>query len=157
MPKTKMQNIVFTLITAFFMVYLMTVYNIAIISSNGLSNETFIVAFKSFYIEYPVAVLVAFFIGTPLAKRLAFRVVDPKKDNSFFIILFIQVFTVCIMVSLMSMFILFTKYSIDSNFVCTYITMVCKNFVMALPLQIFIVGPIVRNLFRLMFKGQLQK
>lgn len=157
MPKTKIQNIVFTLITALFMVYLMTVYNIAINSSNGLSNETFIIALKSFYIEYPVAVLVAFFIGTPLAKRLAFRVVDPKKDNNFFVILFIQVFTVCIMVSLMSMFILFTKQSIDSNFICTYITMVCKNFVMALPLQIFIVGPIVRNLFRLMFKKQLQE
>ena len=157
MPKTKVQNIVFTLITALLMVYLMTVYNIAINSSDGLTNETLLMALTSFYIEYLVAVLVAFFIGTLLAKRLAFKVVDPKKDNNFFIILFIQIFTVCIMVALMSMFILFTKQSIDSNFICTYITLVCKNFIMALPLQIFLVGPVVRKLFRLIFKKQLQE
>ena len=41
MPKTKLQNIIFTLIMAFVMVYAMVCYNIAL-DKGGMTNEIFL-------------------------------------------------------------------------------------------------------------------
>lgn len=155
MPKTKFQNFVFTLITAALMAYLMIVYSIAINSPTGLVNAVFLEAAKEFLIEGIIVFLLAFFIAGNLAKKLAFRIVNPKKDNNMLVILTIQTFTVCIMVTLMSIYALFAQHLINTNVIGNYITLVCKNFIMAYPLQIFIVGPIARNIFRLLFKNAL--
>ena len=90
-----------------------------------------------------------------LQKKLAFRIVNPKEDNKMFIILSIQTFTVLTMVGLMSIYALFAQHLINNNIVCNYIVLYCKNFIMAYPLQIFLVGPFVRNIFRIIFKTQL--
>ena len=44
MPKTRLQNIIFTLIMAFVMVYAMVCYNIAL-DKGGMTNEIFLLAF----------------------------------------------------------------------------------------------------------------
>lgn len=90
-----------------------------------------------------------------MQKKLAFRIVNPKEDKQIFIILIIQTFTVLVMVCLMSIYVLFAQHLINSNFICNYIVLYCKNFIMAYPLQIFFVGPLARNLFRIIFKKQL--
>ncbi len=156
MPKTKFQNLIFTLMTAVLMVYCMIVYSVAINSSAGLINQTFLIALKEFPIEGIIVFLLAYFIASPIAKKLAFRIVNPKEDNKMFIILSIQTFTVLTMVGLMSIYALFAQHLINSNIVCNYIVLYCKNFIMAFPLQIFFVGPLVRNIFRIIFKKQLQ-
>lgn len=69
-----------------------------------------------------------------------------------FVILSIQTFTVLTMAGLMSFYALFAQNLINANVVCNYIVLYCKNFIMAYPLQIFFVGPLVRNIFRLIFK-----
>lgn len=99
--------------------------------------------------------MLAFFVASPIAKKLAFRIVNPKEDNKMFVILSIQTFTV--LVGLMSIYALFTQHLINSNIVCNYLILYCKNFIMAYPLQIFFVGPLVRNIFRIMFKKQLKQ
>ena len=157
MPKTKFQNLIFTLMTAILMAYCMIVYSVAINSSEGLINQTFLIALKEFPIEGIIVFLLAFFIASPIAKKLAFRIVNPKEDNKMFIILSIQTFTVLTMVGLMSIYALFAQHLINSNIVCNYIVLYCKNFIMAYPLQIFFVGPLVRNIFRIIFKKQLQQ
>ena len=48
MPKTKFQNFVFTLMTALLMAYFMIVYSIDINSTEGLVNQTFLIALKEF-------------------------------------------------------------------------------------------------------------
>ena len=151
MPKTKFQNFIFTLMTAVLMVYCMTVYNIAVNSSEGLINQTFLIALKDFPIELIIAFFLAYFFASPIAKKIAFRIVNPKKDNKMFVILSIQTFTVLIMVGLMSIYALFRQHLINSNVICNYIVLYSKNFIMAYPLQIFFVGPIVRNSFKLIF------
>ncbi len=45
MPKTRFQSIIFTLITAWLMVYGMTLYNI-VLSGVEFENTTFIIALK---------------------------------------------------------------------------------------------------------------
>lgn len=157
MPKTKFQNFIFTLMTAILMAYSMIVYSVAINSSDGLVNQTFLIALKEFPIEGTIVFVLAYFIASPIAKKLAFRIVNPKTDNKMFIILSIQTFTVLIMVGLMSVYALFAQHLINSNIVCNYIVLYCKNFIMAYPLQVFFVGPLVRNVFRLIFKKQLQQ
>ena len=156
MPKTKFQNFVFTLMTAVLMAYCMIVYSIAINAYEGLTNQTFLLALKEFPIEGIIVFLLAFFIASPIAKKLAFRIVNPHQDNKMFIILSIQTFTVLIMVGLMSIYALFINHLINNNLICNYIVLYCKNFIMAYPLQIFFVGPLVRNIFKIIFKKQLQ-
>ena len=154
MPKTKFQNFIFTLMTAILMAYTMIVYSIATNSSIGLVNKTFLIALKEFPIEGIIVFILAFFIASPVAKKLAFRIVNPKDDNKMFIILSIQTFTVLIMVGLMSIYALFAQHLVNDNVICNYIILYCKNFIMAYPLQIFFVGPLVRNIFRIIFKQQ---
>ena len=156
MPKTKFQNFIFTIMTATLMAYCMIVYNEAINSSVGLINQTFIKALKEFPIEGIIVFLLAFFVANPIAKKLAFRTVNTKNDNKIFIVLSIQTFTVLTMVGLMSIYALFQQHLINSNIICNYIVLYCKNFIMAFILQIFFIGPLVRNIFRIIFKNQLQ-
>lgn len=157
MPKTKFQNFIFTLITAILMAYAMIVYSVAINSSEGLVNKTFLIAIKEFPIEGIIVFVLAFFVASPIAKKIAFRIVNPKVDNKMFIILSIQTFTVLVMVGLMSIYALFAQHLINDNVICNYIVLYCKNFIMAYPLQIFFVGPLVRNVFKIIFKKQLQQ
>ena len=157
MPKTKFQNFIFTLMTAILMAYFMIVYSIAINSENGLVNKTFFIALMEFPLEAIIVFLLAFFIASPIAKKLAFRIVNPKADNKMLVILSIQTFTVLTMVGLMSIYALFARQLINGNIICNYMILYCKNFIMAYPLQIFFVGPFVRNIFRIIFERQLKQ
>ncbi len=151
MPKTKFQNFVFTLLTAILMGYFMIVYNIAIHSSS-FTNKTFLIALKEFPFEFIIVFILAYFVASPIAKKQAFKIVNLKEDNKMFVILSIQTFTALIMVGLMSVYALFNQHLINSNIICNYIVIYCKNFMMAYPLQVFFVGPFVRKCFKIIFK-----
>lgn len=156
MPKTKFQDFIFTLITAILMAYSMIVYNVALNSETVLVNQTFLIALKEFPFEGLIVFILAYFVASPIAKKLAFKIVNPKTDNKIFIILSIQTFTVLFMVGLMSIYALFTQNLINSNIICNYILLYCKNFIMAYPLQVFFIGPLARKIFKLFFKKQLR-
>lgn len=114
MLKTKFQDYIFTLMMVIFMAYSMIVYNIAINSSTGLVNQTFLIALKEFSLESIIVLILAYFFASPIAKKLAFRIVNPDKDNKMFIILSIQIFTVLVMVGLMGIYALFTQHLIHN-------------------------------------------
>ena len=64
MPKTKFQEVIFTIMMVFVMVYAMICYNIAL-NIGGMSNEVFLSAFHELVIMGPIAfVLDFFFVGT---------------------------------------------------------------------------------------------
>lgn len=150
MPNTKLESFIFTFITAWLMVYGMTVYNMAL-STSGLYNKYFFIALENMWIEFIVVFLCAFFVVPSIARKLAFKIVEPR-DRPIFIILCIQVFTVLIMVTIITAFIVIFHNGLTSQFVSMYIKSFCLNFVMAMPLQIFIVGPIARKFFRIIFR-----
>ena len=56
MPKTRLQNIIFTLIMAFVMVYAMVCYNIAL-DKGGMTNEIFLLAFHEMPIMWPLSLI----------------------------------------------------------------------------------------------------
>ncbi len=150
MPKTKFESAVFTAITAFFMVYIMTIYNV-VLSSEQFTNYTFLTAIKGMWIEYIIIGLCAYFITGKLAPFFAFRIVT-KDTRGIYIVFAIQTFMVIFQVAFASILGVFHSYGFTKNFIPNYLMVYCKNFLLAFPLQLLVVGPLSRNIFRLLFK-----
>ena len=150
MPKTKFESVFFTAVTAWIMVYIMTLYN-TVLAMGSFSNSTFLTALKGMWIEYVIIFLCAFFISSHIAKKLAFRVVKAH-DRPIAIIFAIQIFTVVCQVALASIIGVYHGYGFTAEFIPNYIVTYCRNFVMALPVQLFIAGPISRAIFRAIFR-----
>lgn len=149
MPKTRGESIFFTAITAWMMVYVMTLYN-TVLASRSFTNATFLIALKNMWIEYIIIGLLAYFVSGHLAKMCAFRVVKPG-DRPIFIIFAIQTFTVIWQVTFASFIGVYHEYGFTVNFISDYMITYCKNFIMAFPLQLIIAGPLARLIFRTIF------
>ena len=61
MPKNKFQEVIFTIIMVFFMVYAMICYNIAL-NIGGMKNEVFLSAFHELIIMGPIAFILDFYV-----------------------------------------------------------------------------------------------
>lgn len=154
MPKTKFESVVFTAVTAWTMVYIMTLYN-KVLDSGSFTNDTFRIALQAMWGEYVLSFLCAFFISSRVSKVFAFRIVQPG-DRPIAVIFAIQVFTVVSQVALMSILGVFERFGVTNQFIPNYIYNYCLNFLMALPAQLLISGPIARALFRLLFRRGVQ-
>lgn len=152
MPKTKFQNIVFTIIMAVIMVYGMIVYNVAL-NTGGVTNRTFILALHELYIMAPIAFVLEFFIVEKLATKLAFTFMRPT-DRPQFITYAISTMIVCIMCPTMSLIatLLFKEPSLGA-----WVQTFGMNMPMALIWQLLFCGPLVRLIFRTLFHKQLKK
>ena len=150
MPKTKLESVIFTAITAWIMVYIMTLYNTAL-AMGSFTNSTFAIALKGMWIEFIIIFLCAYFISSHVAKYFAFRVAMPG-DRPTVISLMIQVFTVVSQVALASILGVYHGYGFTNQFIPNYLVTYCKNFIIALPVQLFIAGPVARLVFRTIFR-----
>lgn len=151
MPKTKLQSVIFTAIMVFFMVFCMTVYTVAL-GAGGLTYMTFAIAIKEMWIEYVIVYILALFVVSPLALKLAFRSINPKEDKPIFVTLSIQCMTVCLMVPTITLIVTFIHNGFNANWFTSWITTAVKCFPMALCLQLFFVGPLVRHIFAFLMK-----
>ena len=150
MPQTKPQSIVFTAITAWLMVYFMTLYN-TVLASGSFTNSTFLTALQSMWLEFVIIFLCAFFISSHAANFLTGRIIHPGYPV-LARILFTQTFTVVCQVALASILGVWHSGGLNAQFIPNYLTVYCKNFVMALPLQLLLVGPVARWIFRLIYQ-----
>ena len=116
-----------------------------------MKNRKFLIALKGMWIEFIIIFLCAYFISSHVAKYFAFRVVQPG-DRPIAIIFAIQIFTVVSQVALASILGVYHGYGFTSQFIPDYLTTYCKNFIMALPVQLFIAGPVARLIFRVIFR-----
>ena len=153
MPKTKFQGIIFTMMMVFAMVFVMTVYNISI-ETGGLQYATFEQAILDMWPVYIFAFIIENFIVGRLAKKLAFRIVSPKEDKPIFVILATSSFMVCLMAPTMSMFTTIIHHGFVIDLLVLWLTALFKNFLMALCIQTFFVGPLIRLIFRSLFKRE---
>ena len=153
MPKTKFQDFVYTLIMVIVMVYGMVCYNISL-NVRGLQNFVFLEALKELPIMGTAAFLLEFFVIGKLSQKLAFRLIDPKKEKPIFIVLAISSIIVCLMCPIMSLIgtSLLGNGSISTLFARWLQTLVL-NFPMAFFYQIFYAGPFVRWIFKKIFKN----
>ena len=123
MPKNKFQEVIFTIIMVFFMVYAMICYNISL-NIGGMSNEVFLSAFHELIIMGPIAFILDFFI----VSKLAF------------------------MCPLMSLAATILFKNAGSQFIAVWIQTTAMNFPAAFFWQLIYAGPIVRFIFRHIFK-----
>lgn len=155
MPETKKETVIFTAITVWIMVYIMTLYN-NVWNTGVFTNGSFLNALTGMWVEFAIIFFCAYFISSRVAKYFAFRIVR-QTDRPIIIIFAIQIFTVVSQVALASILGVYHGYGFTDQFIPDYLITYCRNFVMALPVQLFIAGPVARNLFRLMFRREGRK
>lgn len=157
MPQTKFQDFIYTIIMVIVMVYAMVCYNVAV-NIGGLSNSVFLIALKELPIMGVIAFLLEFFLIGKVSQKLAFRLVNPKEDKPIFVILTISSIIVCFMCPIMS-FIGSTFFNFNgiTNVFSNWIKTTVLNFPMALCWQIFYAGPLVRLIFKKIFKKRFEE
>lgn len=152
MGETKFQKIIFTLMMCFSMVLGMTIYNM--ILNEGFNAQLFNNLLKDFWLGFFVALLLDVFVVGKIAKPIAFRIVKPTKTTKpIKIILAISICMVVGMVLFMSMYGAIVAVGFNSTALKIYPLCIARNFIMALPLNLLIVSPLVRLSFNKMFSN----
>lgn len=150
MPKNKFQEVIFTIIMVFVMVYAMICYNI-VLNTGAMTNQVFLSAFHELTFMGPIAFVLDFFIVSKLAFACANRMVDFRSCHPFSMILAISVASVAFMCPMMSFFAtLFFKHA-GNQFIAVWLQTTFMNFPVAFFWQLIYAGPIVRFIFRHIF------
>ena len=101
----------------------------------------------------PIAFILDFFIIGHIAKKLAFKIVNPAKDNPFFLVLAISAISVIFMCPLMSLAATLIFKNAGVEIISVWLETTALNFPMALLLAVvFFAGPIVRFIFQTYFQ-----
>lgn len=156
MPETKFQDFIFSIMMVILMVFAMVTYNIAL--GNGeLSNELFLEVLKALPLTCLIAFLIEFLFVGKIVHKITFKILDIKKSQPIFITLMISCLTVAFMCPIMTLVanLLFEFESWENLFV-NWIQTWTLSFPMALFWQVFYAGPLVRFLFRKIFKNELK-
>ena len=147
MQKSKLQSLIFTIVMAFFMVYGMICYNIAL-NIGGMTNQVFVMAFHELVIMWPVAIILELFIVEKLSLKLTLRCVDQNASKLSFMIVMCSMI-VCLMCPMMSFVATLLFKNAGKEIIAVWLQTTVFNFPMALAWQIFFVGPLVRNMFKM--------
>lgn len=100
MPKTKFQDLTFTVIMVLIFVYVMTFYNAGM--ENGVTFSTFGYALKNMWVEVIGAFIAQRYIASKIVKKLVARIFD-KNDKPVFKLLATAGFTVSLMAPIMTL------------------------------------------------------
>ena len=163
MGKTRGEKIVFGILMSVTMAIGMEACNVAIkmgynTMPGGLSNmvnQVFPDALVEASTMWIFVFLFSILWGNRLGHALAAKVIRPEQDNPFFITLMISSCTVMIMCPSMSLIATIIFIGVDAQFLANWFATVYHNFAMALLWQLFFAGPVVRLLFRTLFRKQL--
>jgi hypothetical protein len=158
LPATKKESVCFGIMMCFGMVFVMTFYNLLLIGKREIPFKD---VFFEFIIGFAIALLLDLFIVGPGAKKVALKLpIDKSKKLS--IIIAISTCMVVGMAFFMSFFGMALTYMHNgltgSSFLINYLAIFIKNFLVAYPLQLIIIGPLVRFLFiKFVSKNQIVK
>ena len=151
MPKNKFQEVIFTIIMVFFMVYAMICYNI-VLNTGAMTNSVFLSAFRELTFMGPIAFVLDFFLVSKLAFACANRMVNFRNCHPFSMILAISVASVAFMCPLMSLAATLLFKNAGSQFIAVWLETTALNFPMAFFWQLCFAGPFVRKVFGLLFR-----
>lgn len=154
MPQTKFQKFIFSLLMSYLMAYGMELANVAR-KLGGMSNAVFLPALVEASYMGAIVFLVSNLYGNRLGRAIAFRCVTPGRDASFLVTLMISSCTVMLMCPSMSLIATILFIGVDGQLLANWFATVYHNFAMALLWQLFFAGPVVRLLFRTLFRKQL--
>ncbi len=169
MPQTKFQKLMFALITVIITVPCFVFY-CSSYEAGGFSVEVIKNSWIFIPIEFVLAYLCEIFIGSPLSVKLALKAINPKENDHMIVETAIICATVGIMCPLMS-FLATIIYNgiiavgmngapLDNfliNFIPYWLQKVVLNFPFALLSQLFFIQPLVRTIFKAIFKQKDEK
>lgn len=141
MPRNFKEEIVFTAIMAGLMVFVMVGYNVVLVE--GFTSQLLLHTIEDYPLGLLVAIILDMFVVGRIAKGIAFKYIinDYMKKNVLLIGLTISVLMVLGMVTCMSLFGIIMNGQLSWG---AYGHAWLFNVIVALPLQLLIVGPIAR-------------
>jgi hypothetical protein len=151
MSSTKIQKLFFMFITVLLSVTFFVIYNISI-NSGRISWRIVPLALKEIPVEFIIAFLIQFLFAAKTAEKLALSVVDPKKQKPSMMIIARTGFSICIMCPSMSFAATILYNGINDCLVSSWLRNMMFNLPFAIVIQFFIIGPLVRALFGLIFR-----
>ena len=114
-------------------------------------------------IEFVFAFVLELLLGSPLSFKIACHYFDPRRSHPFIFETMIISATVFVMCPVMSFIaaILYYPYNYVSfdivHFLAEWLQLVCYNFPFAFFSQLFFIQPLVRTVFKFVFKKDLEK
>ena len=167
MPETKNQKRIFALITVIITVPCFVFYCLSI-ENGGILNVDPLFGLVLIPIELVLAYICATKIGSPLAIKLALKAVPPKDYKPKIVETAIVCATACIMCPLMTFLATilyqgifpalifkdssFTLINFFINFIPIFLQSFVQNFPFALLGQLFFIQPLVRSIFKFIYK-----
>ena len=150
MPRNKRESLIYTVMMCFTMVLWMSFYNVAI-QMGGVHTAVFSEGWLGFPLACICAMCLDWFLVSRLAKGFAFRFLVTPESSDTKKVLAISCSMVVPMVIIMSMYGALEGCVKSGNFnllLIIWLTNIPKNFIMALPFQLLVAGPLVRRVFR---------
>lgn len=143
MPSNKKEGIIFAIFMCSGMVLIMTFYNILL---HGVS-----ITFGGAVLQLLITFIVAFIVESlvePIASKLAlsFPYDKSKQINVILAISFCMVPAMVLIMSVYGLFLTSIMVGMEGSIFTAYLKTVGLNFIVALPAQLLIVGPISRGL-----------
>lgn len=151
MPQNKREDWIFTVMMVFAMAFCMATYNMLL--TMGFQWDAISMAWSAMPITFLVCFLLEHFFVTKLVGLIVKKIVKPTTKPLLAIVTF-QFFTVCIMVILMSFYgalMIGITNGFEENLMISWLHHIPLNFIVALPLQVLVLGPAIRFLFRKLF------
>lgn len=153
MPQNKRESLIYTVMMCCTMVLWMSIYNVTL-HMGALNLETI----KEAWIGFPIACICAmcldWFVVSGPAKGFAFRFLVKPQDSVLKKVICVSCCMVVPMVFFMSLYGALEACTHTGNWSLVpiiWLTNIPKNFIMALPFQLIIAGPLVRKVFRTLF------
>lgn len=153
MPQNKRESLIFTVLMCFVMVLWMSMYNVAL-QFGTFNGEVVAAGWAGFPFAYIVGMCCDWFVASKISKFVAFRYLVKPQDKPLKKILCISGGMVVVMVILMSLYGACEGAFHSGNWSgvpLQWLINIPRNFIMALPFQFLIAGPLVRRVFRAAF------
>lgn len=153
MPQNKRESFIYSVMMCFTMVLWMSIYNVTL-HMGVLNFDTICAAWLGFPIAYVFAFCCDWFLVSGIAKGFAFRFLVKPDSSVMRKVICISSCMVVPMVIIMSMYGALEGCVKSGNWsllLVIWLTNIPKNFIMALPFQLLIAGPLVRKVFRSLF------
>lgn len=153
MPQNQRESLIYTVMMCFFMIVWMSVYNVSWMHQE-FSPETIQIAWAGVPFAYIYAILWDWFVVGKIVKKAAFRWFLRPDSSPARKVITISTGMVILMCTVMSFYgaaEACVHTGAWGNLLGIWLTNIPRNFVMALPVQLLIAGPLIRFLFRKAF------
>lgn len=153
MPRNQRESLIYSIMMCFTMVLWMSIYNVTL-QMGGLRPAVLQAAWLGLPIAYVFALCCDMFVVAGPAKAVAFRYLATPDSSMLRKCIAVSCCMVVPMVIIMSMYGAVegcVHTGMWSSLLFIWLTNIPKNFIMALPFQLLIAGPLVRRVFRRLF------